>query len=679
MRFGCGARLLMDHIGEICEACVKAGLGSYNRTVGSADPKRVPRHAESTSCPRLPHESIDQVKPISSHSHLPGVTSGTEHTDEDLKLLYPEDAAEIAENTSSEARVPADMPAAKEDAGMELDLVYPDDVNNVVTKPPPNKPSSVVRTKRSSSALFEQRESRQATIPSLGARADDAVSPASASAITERWCETSGCDEVLPRNSSWKRCVKCTMKHWKQLKHAAFEARNKASLSSLQAWKTKDTPGANCQAVTSRPREADGVKLATLSASGRDQMSEEKEPSGSDEPSPSSSPSNHGIHDALCSIPGWDSDPTDLSSEDGDKGETEIEREPEKRSLKIRIPLLVNRQPPDSSLRKCAYKRCNIALSQDYRWKTCEPCRRFQRAYQRARHDNKHRRLDLHRDVNTTSEDHGLRRRSPTPTPSELDVDDTELIPENSRPCAIRYCRRLIPLPEVYRWKSCKKCRARARHEARRKKEALYAVKSPNEEHEPDASSPYPAYQHSGALISSFNTRLEHFVETQILYLRAKLHSTGRSSLHKLSPMMFSFGGEYSTIVGHRGTSGSRPPRPDMGVMRHEVDAVLQELQGVLRTMFKLSEAFAINTGGILMRFTCSLELIAPLRPLPFYSLKQDSSSDANALKYDRDSPPSHIPLVKPMSGDLEVAIVPDNTHRLFIGQRAIIRFRMLG
>jgi hypothetical protein len=68
------------------------------------------------------------------------------------------------------------------------------------------------------------------------------------------------------------------------------------------------------------------------------------------------------------------------------------------------------------------------------------------------------------------------------------------------------------------------------------------------------------------------------------------------------------------------------------------------------------------------MRYKCALELIIPLHPLP----KTTDSKDINTSS-------SHAPYMKPVCGELEVAVVPDDSHNILVGRRTIIRFRMLG
>jgi hypothetical protein len=85
-------------------------------------------------------------------------------------------------------------------------------------------------------------------------------------------------------------------------------------------------------------------------------------------------------------IPGWNSDLTDLSSEDESATKHDSDSDAEDSSMiTIRIPVLASQLPSGSNARVCVIKRCNIVLSHSYRWKICESCRRYQREYQRIR------------------------------------------------------------------------------------------------------------------------------------------------------------------------------------------------------------------------------------------------------------------------------------------------------
>lgn len=96
------------------------------------------------------------------------------------------------------------------------------------------------------------------------------------------------------------------------------------------------------------------------------------------------------------------------------------------------------------------------------------------------------------------------------------------------------------------------------------------------------------------------------------------------------------------------------------------------------------------------MRFTCSLELLAQLRPLGTIVGSGPGIPDAETSTNrdtDKDEAPRGavppapnprplspaIPLVKKLSGELEAMVVPDESHHLFHGRRTVIRYSMLG
>lgn len=178
---------------------------------------------------------------------------------------------------------------------------------------------------------------------------------------------------------------------------------------------------------------------------------------------------------------------------------------------------------------------------------------------------------------------------------------DTTLTPETSRPCTARGCQSRIPLPEVYRWKTCVGCRARARREARQKRDAL--LETQDVSYPPEVVPRFPAYQNQEALLSSFDAQLKGFVEGQIMCLRAKLHvsdSGGQGKNEPWSPehfpMMFVFVGEYSIVTGQRDDSEGDSHDSDhsmssndptvLEAMRQEVSSIVSELECMLHAKF---------------------------------------------------------------------------------------------
>ncbi|KAH0835725.1 hypothetical protein J3R83DRAFT_9548 [Lanmaoa asiatica] len=683
LRFGCGARLPVHVLGDMCEACTGAG---FVRPPPAILQKRVPRRATERVCPR-PRESLDLVRASLAQE----AARGAKVTENELEadLVYPDDIP-VATNyalTPSESKREELKPI--EDENVELELLYPEDAEKA-TRTSSSKPRTKLFPPPTLCELFK--DSLQ-TIPAsqdLTALADK--SPP----VSDRNCHMPGCKEILPAQTRMQRCIKCSIGDWKRRKLAAMD------IPDL-SWRP------NATSLTTDTSMEEKEVMTTLS-----EISEVED--GSDlPPPPSSSPSKGGggevtgDHDGRL-IPGWDGDLTELSYSNSDTESTSDSGPvPDPRpsrprgdatGLRIRIPMLVTRLPPGSLLQKCGNKRCNVALPKVHRWKTCDSCRRAQR----MRSENKRRRMMGIEGLK--SPDLSYRRwRSLSP--------DITLTPNNSRPCSVKHCRTRVPLPEIYRWKICIRCRARARRETRRKRDAL--LETQNVPCQPEVVPRFQAYQNRGALLSSFDSQLKEFIEGQIVYLRAKLSDSegrdrdrGESELWKLenSPMMFVFVGEYSIVTGQRDDGGGdnhdrdhsrRSDNPaELEAMRREVSSIVMDLECILHAKFRAGEAFAIDKGGIIMRFTCSLELIAQLRPLaitvdPDTGPSSAPDSEAHASKdqdTSREDPPSMlkqspnpppVPLVKTLSGELEAVVVPDESHRLFHGRRTVIRYHMIG
>jgi hypothetical protein len=78
-------------------------------------------------------------------------------------------------------------------------------------------------------------------------------------------------------------------------------------------------------------------------------------------------------------------------------------------------------------------------------------------------------------------------------------------------------------------------------------------------------------------------------------------------------------------------------------------------------------QASELDGGGIAMRFDC-------IYPVPILQTQKHSGNQAPATK-----PPSLGTVTKHMKCELEIANLPDHSHRFIPGQRTIIRFRLLG
>ncbi|KAH7921340.1 hypothetical protein BV22DRAFT_737704 [Leucogyrophana mollusca] len=510
--------------------------------------------------------------------------------------------------------------------------------------------------------------------------------------LTQRPCETPSCDSIVPPGSRWQRCVQCSINRWRaRCTRQASETVGVDNGDDAMAVDEEERLGA---VTLHRVGVADAhtVAAADTGKSGPEAEGVEKPPAlppTSDvECSSPSSKSGRGLrHEpSMSSIPGWDSDLTDLSS---DSGESEIESDsasepsPRKTGLKIRLPVLASKAA-QHGLRVCGIKRCNIVLPADHRWKICDPCRRHYREYQKNRLEQLRRRAA----GLVSFPSPPMRSPSPEPTQKSSHAPGSPSTPLSDRLCVKTTCHAPLPPLSQYRWKCCESCRARARRAARRRKDALFGFPPslPPTPPPDDAIQRYPTFQHLGTLLAAFKARLGRFMEAQVLYLRAKLQVAGGEALARLNPVLFAFDGEFATVTGQKeldiegrwvdpqGRGGDMTELERDMKRQDEVMDVVRDLNGTLCTEFKSTEALAIKTGGIIMRFSCALEMIVPLRPL---SLPLPDCAAAACDKPPEDAP--QTPYTKGMTGELEVAVVPDNSHRLFIGQRTIIRFRMLG
>ncbi|KAJ7493374.1 hypothetical protein B0H11DRAFT_2228150 [Mycena galericulata] len=166
--------------------------------------------------------------------------------------------------------------------------------------------------------------------------------------------------------------------------------------------------------------------------------------------------------------------------------------------------------------------------------------------------------------------------------------------------------------------------------------------------------SPYPSYQCRDALLADFGTRFHGFIEAQSYHF---LMRGGMAHTQPPAQAMFDFSGEYSVIaadldiVGRKGTV-------EVGV--HGVKDAVARAGGL---EFSPTSWVSIlgNPGGIVTRFAC-VHLVTMFLPIRV--------------------PPGHPPnpaLPKTMQGELEIAVLPDESHKYFAGEKTIVRFRLVG
>lgn len=645
MRFGCGAQLVPNQLLNFCDACLRLGFGRGASAPPPSAPKCTPKRMGRDEVPTgvlisKVKRDIDATQraeaPLQPSQETFAELGAHSNDDLDLELMYPEDEELAAQDSvdSTTKTVSDNIPppdAALERGPLQLSPLV---LSNTARSPSPQP--------------------------------------------VQRTCETPGCGGAVPLSATWQRCYGCSLQRWKERQQAAIAA-SATSEPVLPVDGTVEAIAVD-RVTTSREPEVSASHSQGAILNAVDKLQLSKLPDGQIVIDSAAVASTSSTLLAECSrdagaepkinevyISGWNSDLTDLSSEDED-----VDSDPDAEdssTIKIRIPVLASRLPSGTSARVCGVKRCNIVLPPDYRWKICDFCRRYQREYQRIRMEKARRRIEDFSRIDT--HESALGRDHPA---SFSEEQPDEMTPgEGSRVCAVPRCYTwLLPVTK-HRWKCCGVCRMCTRDDARARQSNAGAILDLEEPNSSLDIPPFPTFQNRGVLLSEFDAMLGRFLEAQILYLRVKLQTAGEKASLKLDPVLFAFDGEYSTVTGQRGYQNnvqgkSGPEHGQEEEMQKEAASAVRELGSTLLTEFKSTKGFIIKSGGVIMRYKCALELIIPFHPLP----KTTDSKDINTSS-------SHVPYMKPVCGELEVAVVPDDSHNILVGRRTIIRFRMLG
>lgn len=223
----------------------------------------------------------------------------------------------------------------------------------------------------------------------------------------------------MSSSATWQMCYKCSLQRWRERQQAAIAASaivgpappavserecNSESGEAVDRHKPTSLEATVVdQASMSRESEAISSHSQTAGLNAIDKLSLSNDREGvTDSGGARRTPGTFNIEcdrdfgvEPESTISGWDSDLTDLSSEDESVTKHDSESDAKNSSMiTIRIPVLASRLPSGSNVRVCAIKRCNIVLPHSYRWKICEPCRRYQREYQRIRLEKARRHME---------------------------------------------------------------------------------------------------------------------------------------------------------------------------------------------------------------------------------------------------------------------------------------------
>ncbi|KAJ7636136.1 hypothetical protein DFH06DRAFT_1220068 [Mycena polygramma] len=166
--------------------------------------------------------------------------------------------------------------------------------------------------------------------------------------------------------------------------------------------------------------------------------------------------------------------------------------------------------------------------------------------------------------------------------------------------------------------------------------------------------SPYPAYQSRDALLKDFGDRFHNFIEAQQYYYL--MRGNGAAS-QPPAQAMFDFSGEYAIVAADFDVV-ARKDEVELGV--HSVKDAVARVGGL---EFSPTSWVSIlgKPGGVVTRFACVhlVNVFLPKRVLPGH--------------------PPHPPHTKSMQGELEIAVLPDDSHKYFPGEKTIVRFRLVG
>ncbi|KAF7356926.1 hypothetical protein MVEN_01028500 [Mycena venus] len=164
--------------------------------------------------------------------------------------------------------------------------------------------------------------------------------------------------------------------------------------------------------------------------------------------------------------------------------------------------------------------------------------------------------------------------------------------------------------------------------------------------------SPYPTYQCREILLKDFGTRFRGFIEAQSYYFLIR----GGMGPQPPAQSMFDFSGEYSVVAVDLDVV-ARKSEIEQGV--HNVKDAFARAGGL---EFSPTSWVSIlgKPGGVVTRFAC-VHLVNVFLPIRV---------------------PGHQPnpaTTKSMQGELEIAVLPDDSHKYFPGEKTIVRFRLVG
>ncbi|KII90459.1 hypothetical protein PLICRDRAFT_136726 [Plicaturopsis crispa FD-325 SS-3] len=329
-------------------------------------------------------------------------------------------------------------------------------------------------------------------------------------------------------------------------------------------------------------------------------------------------------------------------------------------------PTKVRMIPLPPGYRVCTLRSCTTVIPpvEEYRWKMCGPCRDRTRVSAQLRQDKATTGLDPLTQADDSDSDEvplaansayyrKRKRHADTPAghsnvaPHQAGKTRRRLIDGRHSTCANTFCGALVD-PSSNR-KECADCCAKGFitvSRSHKKGKGRANVKNQKPKSQPFHQ--YPVFQHLGKLMEALKTRLENFIEAQKCYLQFKHRQEG----FEQTSAAFAFDGEYAIVAD---------PQAKPADTQHRVNSIQKDIGTTFGINFDPNGAFSLRDGGVLLRFSCCPEFVM-LLPKPTAEKPDDT-----------------IVLAKHMTGELEVAVLPDDSHPFWTGQRITVRFRLVG
>ncbi|KAF7317725.1 hypothetical protein MKEN_00860300 [Mycena kentingensis (nom. inval.)] len=657
----------------------------------------------------------------------PDVMILDEDDDLDLDLKYPDEEPPPPSRSSADANAPNSAPVAKE-RSPSVEEITPPPPHHQSTAPPPALPTRypyVGYGRPPAPPAPKALVPRQIVpLPLPPMRTPSRASMDARKVAATLLCPTEGCNGIT--RTAGKRCLACIHKSWTRM-HAVAPSPQPLRLPNTNATKapkaekiTLKTPRSGVAADVKKAKSDKRVRLLV-------------QVPGSDNPEivVLDKPGVESVDAPEWSGEGWDSDLSDLSDMTSSDGETVVQAvvEPPRTPFKIRIPARKPAPspappappsvapspyttqlptpttptpppiqitsasappPPDPLQRFCTINRCRkpIPPITEYRWKCCTSCRTHYRQYQRDRMQA----LRSGANGNPKPEASSTQIRPPEERQAWERQEKLRALQASMRPpflsgqaqlarfpqcfvggarvCAGSDCEQIMPGAEEYAPHLCAACLRRDPVTAQKRpgrcknadcgmlitdayvEECQQCVRRKNPKSVTPLSkapppkkrkriTPYPIYQSRDRLIQDFALRFSGFMQAQTYYsmLRADTTST-----------MFDFSGEFSIVAPSLDVIGRR------AVTEAYAHRVKDDVQRACGIEFNPTSWVSVlgNPRGLVTRFAC-----------------------VHVIEMQMQVPP--VQRQKTMQGELEVAVLPDDSHRYFAGEKTIVRFRLVG